>query len=239
MNKTRTLILLVLLVMVMPTTSCFGIPSVGSSIDFGGHKWRVLDVKDRTALIISEQILERRPYHRSLSEVTWEKCSLRSYLNGEYYETKFTTEEKARIVESRNSNPPNPWYGTEGGAETIDKIFLLSLDEVVKYFGDSGDLKNKKRKEIDSDKSTIIDEEKGIYDIVGYEDPDGWSIIDKYNNNRIAKEADGKQWFWWLRSPGENPNHAVNVNSGGALNVYGSNVVIDNGGVRPALYIKI
>jgi len=41
--------------------------------------------------------------------------------------------------------------------------------------------------------------------------------------------------FWWLRSPGENPNNAVNVNNDGEMNVNGNNVNNDNGGVRPAL----
>jgi len=234
MNKTYILILLVLLVMVMTTTSCFGNPSVGSMIDFGGHKWLVLDVQGSNALIISEQILEQRDYHGFY----WEKCSLRSYLNGEYYNNKFTAEEKARIIETRNSNPPNPWYGTTGGAETIDKIFLLSLDEVVKYFGDSGDLKNKKRKKADEEKSTV-DVDKGIYDIVTFESPDGHLLNDKYNQARIAKEADGKQWFWWLRSPGEDPSSAVIVLYDGEVNVEGFGVLDDDVGVRPALWIKI
>jgi len=29
-----------------------------------------------------------------------------------------------------NKNPNNQWYGTNGGADTQDSIFLLSLDEV-------------------------------------------------------------------------------------------------------------
>jgi len=238
MNKTYTLILLVLLVMVMTTTSCFGKPSVGSSIDFGGHKWRVLDVQGSSALIISEQIMELRAYHGSFTDITWEKCSLRSYLNGEYYNNKFTAEEKARIIETRNSNPPNPWYGTAGGAETIDKIFLLSLDEVVKYFGDSGDLKNKKRQKYDEEKSTV-DEDKGIYDLVTFESPDGYLLSDKYNQARIAKEADGKQWFWWLRSRGDLPSSAVGVSYAGVMIVDGGGVDYDLGGVRPALWVKI
>ena len=42
-------------------------------------------------------------------------------------------------------NKDNQWQGTKGGNTTADKVFLLSLEEVVKCFGDSGDLKNKRK----------------------------------------------------------------------------------------------
>ena len=37
---------------------------------------------------------------------------------------------------------------------------------------------------------------------------------------------------WWLRSPGNNQNNAMNVNNDGSLN--NNNVNNDNNGVRPA-----
>jgi len=211
MNKIYTLIFLVLLIMVMPVTNYAQKPSIGSLLDFGGHQWRVLVVKDSTALIISELILEQREYHGSFEDITWEKCSLRSYLNDEYYDSKFTIEEKARILETRNSNLPNPRYGTDGGVETIDKIFLLSLDEVVKYFGDSGDLKKGK----------------------------GPVLNDKYSRARITREVDGEEWLWWLRSPGDNPVQAAFVGENGVLFISGGGVAFDKSGIRPAMWIKI
>ena len=40
-----------------------------------------------------------------------------------------------------NKNPNNPWYGSMGGEDTQDKIFLLTIEDVVcKYFGDSSRL---------------------------------------------------------------------------------------------------
>jgi len=234
---TFTLIFLSLLVIIMASTACSSKPSIGSIIEFGGRQWRALEVKDKKALIISEQILERKPYHTGRNSVTWEKCSLREYLNNEYYNTRFTSEEKACIVETRNSNPPNPWYDTDGGAETIDKIFLLSLDEVVRYFGDSGDLLNKKKQEIDWDKSTI-DEDKGIYNIISFDSPDGYQLSDKYNMARITKDADGKERVWWLRSPSGWTDRAVAVYGDGGLAVLGIYFGLD-GGVRPAMWIKI
>jgi len=211
--------------------------SLGSIIDFsgrqwhfGGLQWRILEVKDGTALIISEQIIARRAFHRRYIDITWEECSLRDYLNREFYNNKFTLEEKARILETRNSNPPNPWYGTKGCADTIDKIFLLSIDEVVKYFGDSGDLKNKKRKNIDSQISDSY--KNGIY-----EDPNGYYLIDKYNQARNATDAKGEE-SWELRTPGHKLSSVSGIYYKGFLSVGGS-YVAGEGGVRPAMWIKI
>jgi len=218
-----------------------GKPIIGSMIDFGGHKWRVLDIKDRTALIISEQIIEHRPYHNDWADITWEICSLRGYLNGEYYINRFTTKEKDRIVEVRNSNPPNPWYGTDGGADTIDKIFLLSLDELVRYFGDSGDLKNKRRQDI-VEGQYIFNKEKGINESVLNDAPNGPWLSDNFNQERIAKDADGKERiisYWLLRSPGKHLCTVARVLSDGKLFVSGLPVFEDDGGVRPAMWVKI
>ena len=117
---------------------------IGAVISFGGLDWRVLDVKDNRALIITKDLIEQRQYNDAGEEegagagdnVTWETCTLRKYLNGEFYE-KFTKEEQKHIAETEIQNPNNMWYDTNGGNDTTDKIFLLSLQEVDKYFGDS------------------------------------------------------------------------------------------------------
>lgn len=109
---------------------------VGDKILFGSYDWRVLDIKNDRALIITECIIEQRPYHEAYKNITWADCSLRKYLNGEFYDI-FSTVDKTRIIPVLNKNFNNQWYGTNGGADTQDSIFLLSLDEVCQYFGDS------------------------------------------------------------------------------------------------------
>ena len=115
----------------------------GVSIPLGKDKrlWRVLEV-DRehdTALLIAERPVCDRQYHRKWENITWERCNLRVWLNGEYYDTAFFEEEKAAIVETHLSNPDNPKYNTPGGNDTDDRIFLLSIDEAEKYFKDDTD----------------------------------------------------------------------------------------------------
>jgi len=108
-------------------------PKIGDIIPFGEYNWRVLDVKGDKALIITEDVVEQRRYHEQYIDVTWETCDLRKYLNGEFLD-KF---DSARIVQVTNQNPDSPYDGKDGNP-TQDKIFLLNLDEFLKYFGDNG-----------------------------------------------------------------------------------------------------
>ena len=67
-------------------------------------------------------------------DVTWKTCTLREWLNKDFLEAAFTGEERARILETEVRNDGNPVYGTTGGDNTRDRVFLLSLDEAVRYF---------------------------------------------------------------------------------------------------------
>jgi hypothetical protein len=100
--------------------------AVGDIMEFGSYGWRVLDVSEGKALLLSEYILEFMAYNEEVAETTWETCTLRAYLNGEFL-NNFGTDDRARIAPMRNSNKDNQWYGTSGGNDTDDYIFLLSL----------------------------------------------------------------------------------------------------------------
>ena len=64
---------------------------------------------------------------------------MHDYLNGEFY-NRFSENEKARIAETRVITNNNPWrQNINGGEDTTDKIFLLSIEEVVEHLGDSSD----------------------------------------------------------------------------------------------------
>ena len=113
---------------------------IGEKLVFGEYEWRILDIQEDRILILAEEIIEQRDYHNKPGDVTWKECELRKYLNGEFYDS-FSEKDRTRIIETLNKNPDNPWYESKGGQDTVDKIFLLSLDDVVKkYFGDSSKL---------------------------------------------------------------------------------------------------
>ena len=205
-----------------PNKENVAFPAVGSIISFANIDWWVLAIENDKAFLISENVLEKRKYNNEFTDVTWETCTLRKYLNGEFYNSLGA--DRSKIAETKNSNPDNQWHGTDGGNTTTDKIFLLSLDEVVKYFGDSGQLNNPPKDDLQLQSWWIDDE---------------YRIDDEYNSARIAKDKSGKVSWWWLRSPGGYSVSAAPVFDDGNIGVGGYYVDIDSGGVRPALWLNL
>ena len=218
-------------------------PTVGIHT-FAEIDWLRLAVENDKTLLISMDVLEKRPYNDELKNVTWENCTLRKYLNGEFLDKLGVM--KSAIVDTCNSNPNNPWYGTAGGNATTDKVFLLSLDELVKYLGDNGDLHNTKRYRVatkDNESGDISYSLAGCIVTAKYvAKPDGNLLHDQYNDARQARaqyeEDYGWTSGWWLRSPGVNSCHAAFVDGFGVVNVNGNNF-LDKLGVRPALWLNL
>ncbi|MDR1136141.1 MAG: DUF6273 domain-containing protein [Clostridiales Family XIII bacterium] len=195
------------------------------NIELGKYKWRVLDKQADKALLLAEYIIEKRPYDiLGFEDATWESCTLREYLNNEFF-SEFSRLEQAGILKTRNANPDNQWYKTNGGNRTTDKVFLLSIDELVKYFGDSGDLASRKGWYWSNNKFEL-------------KDGKGYCINDRYNYERVAKYGNDWAW-WWLRSPGLDSSDAAYVDHDGVLYLDGSRVYYENGGVRPALWLNL
>jgi tetratricopeptide (TPR) repeat protein len=104
-------------------------------IHFGNHDWIVLATGNTRALLITKDIVILRPYNKALEDITWEKCTLRTYLNSEFINQTFHSDfERSLILENLNKNPSNPQFHTDGGNDTADKIFLLSIEEAKQYF---------------------------------------------------------------------------------------------------------
>ena len=96
-------------------------------------KWTVLDVQGDKALLIAHDLIDYIPYHERRTDITWEDCTLRKWMNGDFYETAFSTQEQSRILTTHLTNHDNV-TGTDGGNDTDDRIFALSVDEANRYF---------------------------------------------------------------------------------------------------------
>ena len=112
---------------------------VGKQIKMGGLNWRVLDVQDGKALVISELILDCMPFQKDSYSSAWADSTLREYLNGDFYNKTFSSAEKKRIVSTELVNNINPEYSSNFGTDTKDKVFLLSAEEVGRYFSKDKD----------------------------------------------------------------------------------------------------
>ena len=90
----------------------------------GGIKpilWRVLRRDPRSLLVISELGLDGRPYDEEPGEAVWSECSLRRWLNGEFFDAAFNERERALILSECICN--------NAGPATDDRVFLLSSEE--------------------------------------------------------------------------------------------------------------
>ena len=194
------------------------------NLDYNGDEpieWIVLDKNSSgELLVISKYALVNMDYSREPSAETWESCTLRSWLNGEFMYNAFDNNEKSKICTKTVVNEKNAAHGTDGGKNTKDKVFILSSSEVKKYFTgvNSGAAACK------TTEYSISRENAWTYE---------WSIGEdtqrkKYNGNCL----------WWLRTPGISNELASYVNYNGQVVDLGRSVTSKKCGVRPVMWIK-
>ena len=98
-------------------------------------KWRVLQSENGEAFLLSDVILDKQAYNENDEYITWKESSLRAWLNDKFMNRAFSDEEKEKVNITEVVNKDNPVFGTKGGKNTSDKIFLLSLAEVSRKKG--------------------------------------------------------------------------------------------------------
>lgn len=97
-------------------------------------EWVVLDKNDKAIFVVSKYALDYKPYNTILKAfTTWEHSTIREWLNGTFLMTTFSSYEQTLIMSTALDNFVNERFKTNGGNNTIDKVFLLSIDEVNKY----------------------------------------------------------------------------------------------------------
>lgn len=92
-------------------------------------EWIVLEVQDGKAFLLSRYGLDNQPYHDSLFEgTTWETCTLRKWLNEDFYNEAFSDEDKGRILTTTVETKSEK---VDAGNDTQDKVFLI--DSSTRY----------------------------------------------------------------------------------------------------------
>ena len=184
-------------------------------------EWVVLSKNKSQMLVVSKYALDYLPYHKTGGSITWENCTLRSWLNDKFYNAAFNKAEKDLIKTTTVENLDNAVHGTTAGNNTKDKIFLLSLYEVIETdYGFAEDY-------------ATYDENRRC-GATAYAVAMGLSTYDSYK----IKYGDAA-YSWLLRSPGYGAYSAANVdNRDGCVGTFGDNVS-HYGGVRPALIINL
>lgn len=201
-------------------------------------EWFVLNVdnEEKKVLLLSKYILDCKRYNDRSKDVTWEDSSIRDWLNKEFYNDAFNEIEKEIIIASELANDDNSGthyvggspahpelsepveFISEGGNDTIDKIFLLSVDEVEDFFNFIN--LNNANKQIEA-KGTIYAKENGL----------------SYDTENVDAEWYTGASSYWLRGPGTNNREAMFVIEDGTI-LY-QPVEWKGIGVRPAMWVSI
>lgn len=174
--------------------------------------WKVLDVRDHKAFLLSTKVVKDIKYHDLEGTVTWGECSLHKWLNGAFLTTAFSKDEQAAILTTTVDNGTdqgNPEWPNPGSGNTKDKIFLLSYAEFKRY--------------VESTDFSICE--------AAYSTKPGEDMrVELLDNGTEAA-------FWWLRSPGVNGKQAAFINfEGKCFSNYATNWYLS---ARPAMWVDI
>ena len=204
--------------------------SVGSYVTFGTYpqtaegndntpiEWLVLDRNGDHALLLSRDSLDVHEFYPEHVDVTWEKSTLRAWLNDDFLNRAFTAEEQAAILLTSLSNSSGQdYWQTSGCGDTQDRIFALSYAEAYRYFGIA--YKDSSHQEACA-APTDYAKAKGVRSAFVSYAPDG-----------------RKNHDWWLRSPGRAQSLASVVTGAGSLDCYGVESLTTC--VRPALWVDL
>lgn len=93
-------------------------------------EWEIVSKEDGKMLLVSRYILDSQPYNIELENVSWETCSLRAWLNDDFYNTAFSEEEQVQILTTHLDNYDDFGQGDASGKDTDDKVFCLRNEEV-------------------------------------------------------------------------------------------------------------
>ena len=178
-------------------------------------KWRVLENTGSTLFVVANQGLDCKCYNEVWTNITWEDCTLRAWLNGAFYNTAFSSEQGA-IVQQTVVNvveDSGGFYG-EGGNDTQDNVYLLSMAEGKKP-------------------------EYGFCENYWTYSASRRMQTSDYAYAMGAGSAYDPNCHWWMRSPGNGNQSAVAVIRDGKIENYGGVVSNNNVAVVPALHIDL
>lgn len=212
-------------------------------------EWLVLEVRDGKAFLLSKYVLAGKAYDTNFDieayikfatggkpysyKATWEKSTLRAWLNGEFYSTAFNSSEQKSILLSHVANLPNALRGTDSGPDTRDKVYLLSESEALRYFG----------------KEWVIPSDENEYIWLENNHPEQTEQLGVPTEYAIAQGVDiegiaGLSWtegycIWSLRTTGGPYSNVSYMYASGFLAQEGGYVDSSSGGIRPVIWIDL
>ena len=209
----------------------FGSYPQGENGEVAPIEWLVLKVQDGKALLLSKYGLDAHRFDKYTYQ-GWDKSEIRGWLNDDFLNKAFTASEQASIVTTTVKTGNNAeWVAfakkknwsydsVNGGVDTQDKIFLLSLEETMDYGG---------YRTLEDFYYNGTDKLKAV--------PTKYAVKQGvYQSDSTKLNGEGCCW-WWLRSPGYRSNGAAGVYDVGRLSSYC--VFFADVAVRPAFWLNL
>ena len=203
-------------------------------------KWRVIEVNDNTATLLSDREMDCAPYNTESDAVSWEDCTLRSFLNGydaksnlegidysakaqdSFFDTAFSDAEKACLVREDIENPDNSYYGTQCGDACEDYVYILDEEDV---FASSEAVRH------------------GFHEGHGLDDPARRFRPTMYAMARgtwyspvAAYKGNG---FWFMRTNGYSSTSVTYICDFGYIYARGTDVTCNDSGILPAITVDL
>lgn len=179
---------------------------IGQIINFGNYagekiEWEVLEINDENVVLVSKKILDTMIFDNAVSK--WENSKICLWLNNEFYNEAFNKEERRQMIPYIDENEYN---------KTQKKVFLLSKDEVLRYY------KTEKER---VKYSTNYAKKRGLITESGNK-----------NNKQIYNDSA----CWWTRT--ENEEYIIfGIGSRGLLNL--NYIEMKGLGVVPTIKLRI
>lgn len=173
-------------------------------------EWFVMTEQDGRLLLWSLYALDSVPYSKTAEEgLTWETCTLRTWLNDTFLNTAFSEKERLLIPKTEFINNSNSASYTKGGNDTDDYVVIMSFDELLEYGVRNPNL-----------------EWIGTYP-TEYAVAQGAERHDEYGTCK-----------WWIRTPGYDQTQAVYCDMVGQP-LYTAPASRKGIGVRPMLWVVV
>ena len=245
----KSIIATLLLILLIPISTIGGEMKnlkVGDIVSFGTFEqdndldngqepieWEVMEIEDGKAFLLSCYALDYLPFNIEDEDVTWENCTLRTWLNQDFFSSAFSDSEKAMIAntvivnEDKYKDENNIW------TDTKDNVFLLSLTEIEKYYGIGP---NEWRQENDNLVCYVTEYGRARY-IPAAAEHDGITIEEAEEMLQNEEKTFGHGMCnWWLRTK-DDYYFISGIRYDGW--VKGANVAEQFFAVRPALWINL
>lgn len=188
-------------------------------------KWRVLQNDGNTLFVVADKGLDCKNHNEVRKSITWENCTLREWLNNDFYGIAFSSAEQGAVVGQTVVNEDNPYDNAEGGNNTNDKVYLLSIGEVTNpYYG--------------------FCEDRGTHSASRWMQRSDFAQARGAYTYSSSDTGGNANTYWWLRSPYDDYDTftAANVDPYGSLCSRAYNMgsyFIDFYTVAPALHINL